>query len=241
MDIDSLKARIDEVERRFASWAGPLDHAYVKLIRKVNKDGYTLADYKRDMERVAQARLSEYDPYPEIEALVDEMCIAYLQAKSRMRAAIRAAVEEKRAIANGLFNYVYRSAERLRSGGDSTALKLGLAAISIENCATDFRDDFVALAELYVAAEEAGLDPKPVFAEVAGLSSAQPSRGGSTSVGEMLSEFHGYSVLAERQKKGPFKAITELANWERRSIVDPPAEPVARSERRGWLGRLFKR
>jgi hypothetical protein len=59
----------------------------------------------------------------------------------------------------------------------------------------------LALAELYVVAEEVGIDPKPEFKAVSRLSSREKPSGGTTPVSRMLASFHRYAVLKERRRK----------------------------------------
>ncbi len=58
------------------------------------------------------------------------------------------------------------------------------------------------LADLYVAAEEAGIDPRPPFAAAAELATGEFTAGGCDSVAKMLREFHASSVLRERRGLG---------------------------------------
>jgi hypothetical protein len=123
----------------------------------------------------------------------------YLAAASRERKAIRSVVSDKDGILSALLGYAYRAATQLRTKADEEWLDKGLAAVSIENCSKDYRDVLLALAELYVAAEEMGINPKPAFKAAAALSSRETPRGGKTPVSKMLSSFHSYGALKERR------------------------------------------
>lgn len=182
---------------------------------KVNKGGYTLADHQREVEQIARTQCAKYDPYQDIYRLLDDLCAVYLDTSSTRRAEIRSAVSGKEGIWSGLINYAHRAAKRLQSPTDKEWLRLALAAISIENCDGDFRDTLMALAELYVAGERAGIDPEPYFKDVAELSSCQAPSGGTTTLRDMLSGFHGYAVLQERRTR-PQGVEKEVAPWERR-------------------------
>jgi hypothetical protein len=57
----------------------------------------------------------------------------------------------------------------------------------------------LALAELYVAAEAAGIDPKPEFRSVGRLSSREKPRGGERPVSRMIGGFSKSAVLRERK------------------------------------------
>jgi hypothetical protein len=146
-------------------------------------------------------QLEQYDPFAPMNAHFDELCPAYLQATPEERAEIRGVVSDKPGVLSGLLGYVMRAASRLRSTSEAEWLRRGLAAASIENCCRDYRDALLAWAELYVAAQAVGLDPRPAFREVAKLSSREKPAGGTTPVSRMLSGFHRYGALKERQRK----------------------------------------
>jgi hypothetical protein len=201
VNMAALKERLNELEERYQEWVGPINQVIRECIYKVNRDGYTPADFDRDVKRVKDKQLAEYDPYQDMHDFIDELCPAYLDAASQQRAEIRAAVSDKAGLLSALLGYVYGSASRIQSPSDGEWLRRGLAAASIENCAKDFRDVLLALAELYVAAEEAGIDPKPAFKAVARLSSREKPRGGMTPVRQMLANFHRYGALKERKRK----------------------------------------
>ena len=133
---------------------------------------------------------------------MDELCPAYLEASAEQRATVRAAASDKNGVLSALLGYTYRAARRIQSPEDEEWLLRGLAAISIENCARDYRDVLLALAELYVTAEEAGIKPGSDFGAVSRLSSAEKPRGGNTPVKEMLANFRGYGALGERRRRG---------------------------------------
>ena len=215
MDLDILKKQLEELDERFQQWIVPIERVHMVSMYKVNKDGYTLADHERDVKEIAQIQIAQYDPYQDMYALLDQLCPIYLSAGPQQRAEIRSAVSDKEGIWSGLINYVYRAADRLQSSADREWLRLGLAAVSIEDCRIDFRDTVVALAELYVATEKAGIDPEPHFREVAELSSHQVSSGGSTSVSEILAKFDSYAVLKERRNQSEGRGEKE-APWKRR-------------------------
>ena len=200
MDIASLKQQLDEYERRYQEWSEPIDKATEVNFKRVNREGYTFEDFERDIQQVVEERRTQYDPYQPLYALFDQLCPYYLEAMPQERTEIRAAASDKAGVLSALLGYVYTSASRLQSSADREWLRKGLAAASIENCSVDYRDVLLALAELYVAAEKVGIDPKPHFAAVAELSSSDTPRGGMTPVREMLADFHSYAVLKERQE-----------------------------------------
>jgi len=139
------------------------------------------------------------------------LCPAYLEASAEQRAAVRVAVSDKNGVLSALLGYAYRAARRIQSPEDREWLLRGLAAISIENCAKDYRDVHLALAELYVTAEEAGIRPRADFRAVSRLSSEEKPRGGDTSVKKMLANLPRYGALKERRKRGKQSTEAEAA------------------------------
>jgi hypothetical protein len=199
MDLTGLKEQLDRLENRYQEWAEPLDRAIQEKSFRVNRDGYTPEDFYREIDQISEAQREKYDPYQEMYALLDQLSPAYLTATAEEREAIRLAISDKGGVLSALLGYVYRSAEQVRTQADKEWLLRGLAAVSIENCSKDYRDMLIALAEMYVAAEEVGIDPKPAFKAVAALSSRKTPRGGVTSVSKMLANFPTYAVLRERK------------------------------------------
>ena len=111
------------------------------------------------------------------------LCQFYLAASYLQRSRIRTAVSDKQGVLNNLLGYIYGLADRVRETRSNDWLRIGLAAASIRGDGPDYRDFLLALTELYVAAEEAGLDPKSEFAAMCG---------------GVPTDFDTYAVLRER-------------------------------------------
>jgi hypothetical protein len=208
MDLSTLLERLEEWEERYQEWAAPINQFIREYHFKVNRDGYTPADYERDWRAVRERQLAKYDPYPAIYELLDELCPAYLEASAPERAAVRAAVSDKNGVLSALLGYAYRAAKRIQSPADREWLRWGLAAISIENCSRDWRDVLLALAELYVVAEEAGFKPQSDFTAVSKLSSDKKPAGSDTSMRGILANFRSYGALKERRRRKGERAST---------------------------------
>ena len=202
MALGSLIRQLDELEARYQAWAEPINRVIRESNFKAGRDGYTTADSKRDIKAIRERQLARYDPYQAIYALPDELCPAYLAASAEERAAVRAAASDKNGVLSALLGYAWRAARQIQSPEDREWLRRGLAAISIENCARDYRDVLLALAELYVMAEEAGIKPSSDFRAVSRLSGEEKPRGGDTSMKKMLANFRGYGALRERRRRG---------------------------------------
>jgi hypothetical protein len=134
------------------------------------------------------------NPYPAEpqDARFDALCALYLEADEVQRAQIPALFareestrgytyiadwiasrERARNDLSNLISYMRRVASSIRSGDDTSRLRLGLSAAAILQEREDYRDIIVSLAFLHHAARRAGIDPDPFFREVAGLARPQ--------------------------------------------------------------------
>jgi hypothetical protein len=201
VDVKEIEKRLGELEARYQEWAKPINEVIQQSSAKVNRDGYTSEDFDRDVKAAREKQLAKYDPYREMETFFNRLCPDYLKATAQEREQIRNAVNNKTGIQAALVGYAEDSGKRIKSTKDVELLRVALAAISIENCARDYRDVLLVLAEIYVAAENVGIDPRPQFKQVADLSSTKEPLGGNTPVSEILSNFHTYAVLKERKAR----------------------------------------
>jgi hypothetical protein len=114
---------------------------------------------------------------------IQALCQCYVRASRRQRAEMRHAVRDKLGLQNQLIAYVYRAAEQVRVTSDAMWLRTGAAAAAMQGGQMDQRDFLWALARLYLAAEAAGLDPKPTFEAMGGA---------------IPGDFHTYAVVKNR-------------------------------------------
>jgi hypothetical protein len=199
MDLATLSARLDELDWEFQRRMAPVNRFLADNLRRVNQpDGLTPTEFDRQAREV---RERAGDGEAALHALLDELCPAYLRGTSDERAAVRAAVAAKRTMPDRVRGYAHVRARSIRSPEDVETLRVALSAMSIENCAMDYRDTLLALAEIYVRAERAGIDPQPHFEAVAAVSSSERPRGGRTPLAQMLPVFHTYAVLPARRGK----------------------------------------
>lgn len=132
--------------------------------------------------------------------LLNQTAVTFLNASSSDRVAIRAFFAERDVLGNFCHEFARQAASDLRATGAPEDLRRGLAAVSIENIASDYRDTLIALADLHVSAVDGGLDPRPHFLAVAALSGTRKPTGGQTPMSELLTEFGpDYAVVEEEQ------------------------------------------
>lgn len=144
-----------------------------------------------------------FDFYTSAAPLIDELTTQYLEGSPEDRDRIRVIVREyaDQFVTGLLFEYIRTVAVSVEASGDIEMLRKALAAASIENIQVDYRDSITRLADLFVRAERAGIDPKPYFSEISKLSSNVVPTGGPTSMQDTLAKFHQYAVVNERRQR----------------------------------------
>jgi hypothetical protein len=97
--------------------------------------------------------------------LFQELCeLALHDPSGRERLLIKKAIDGKQGLLSCFLGYMYTAAEKMRETRDIHWLEIGLGAYILQDGYPDWRDTILAQAELYVTAEEVGLDPHPAFA-----------------------------------------------------------------------------
>jgi len=123
-------------------------------------------------------------------------CRLYLQGGETLRREIRDSFGEWTAVRGRMLARAWPFAERLADTCDDHWLRLGLAAVSIDDNGTDFRDTYVALGALYLSAVRCGIEPGRYFEEAAGISSGV-SNIEQTPMRDFLFGFEGSAYFAE--------------------------------------------
>ncbi len=112
------------------------------------------------------------------------MCEFFEKSADSERNKIFEALNGKNGILNRLLGLVFESADNLKKTGDVFWLQTGLTAAKIQGDRLDPRDFLLALAELYFASKEAGIDPDLFF---------------ENSKGAIPSNFKDYAVVKNRR------------------------------------------
>ena len=176
--IADCEARIHELGKRLEKWDNrPVD----------------LNDLDAELERIVDERGDEYAGLTNaLYRQIETVCRIYLEGTDDQRARIRAILSGRRNLMSHFCGYPSVAAGEIRTPQDIEPLRIGLAAVSIENSSLDVRDLILSLETLYEAAVDAGIDPKPHFQDVAAISSTEPSEGGfsGTTMRDLLSRFH---------------------------------------------------
>ena len=154
------------------------------------------AAYRRSWLR---APLGEPAHQPGGEELASDLnlaCELYLRGDETLRREIRKSFGEWTAARGRLLAKAWSFADKLADTCDDRWLRLGLAAVSIDDNGTDFRDSYVVLGALYVCAVRCGIEPGPYFEETAEISSGV-SNVEQTSMRDFLLRFERSAYFEE--------------------------------------------
>jgi hypothetical protein len=135
---------------------------------KVRMDGRQVS-YRRSWLRVRPGEPARTLEGQELATDLNLACRLYLQDED-LRCEIRNSFSEWTAVRGRMLAQAWSFADKLAYTCDDRWLRLGLAAISIDDNGTDFRDTYVALGDLYLCAVRCGMQPGPCFQEAAEIS-----------------------------------------------------------------------
>jgi len=207
--LATLKARLAAENTRYAAWIKEVDRQRDSILEQrygtsqwhdfYNKYGNT--NMWDEVQREAMRVVGE-GTLAEVDAFLNELCAFYLVTTTEMRHNIRDALARNRDILAYMLGYIGRAEKQLATTKDSEWLRRALAAASMENARVDYRDLTLALGELSRTAMEAGIDPFPIFQEVATLSSeGDEETTFPGSMQEFLSSFKPITQKSKRRKR----------------------------------------
>jgi hypothetical protein len=154
------------------------------------------AAYRRGWLR---APLGEAARQPGGEELASDLSLAcrlYLRGGETLRREIRISFSEWTAVRERMLAQAWSFGHKLADTCDDRWMRLGLAAISIDDNGTDFRDTYVVLGTLYVCAVRCGMEPRPYVEEAAEISSGL-SNIEQTSMRDFLLQFEASAYFQE--------------------------------------------
>jgi hypothetical protein len=129
----------------------------------------------------------------EIHSRLEDVCDFYLSSNETDRERLRGLVAQNKALRWYVFCHAGWCMNRMTNSSDTINLRHALAALSIENNASDWRDTFVALGQIYVKAYQLGMDASGELRSVASISSAVPvpyvKARGDSAMNKFLAEF----------------------------------------------------
>ena len=167
------------------------------MMSRVSQDGLTDKNARRAIDDYHVEQLASYDPYLAIRPLLDAMINAYVTMDEAQRVALRTTVAKFACFEAGVFDYVNECISQLKATKNGVFFRQALIAVSIDNCAHDFRDTHALLAELAIAAVATGTDIEKHGKAVADLSTNEQTRGGCYSMKATFAKFHIYAPTAK--------------------------------------------
>ena len=176
--VKDLIGRIGTIDQALVEWGRALDVEAERLARERGVGPEARLKYLAGLAGEDGARIRAtvgVGPRDAAYDFLDELCAAYLEAKSGEHEGIRQALAGTKRLRHQLFDYAGRCVTFIHSPEDIQWLRLGLAAASIEDVRIDFRDTLLALGSLYTAAVRAGIEPLTQFNAVAEISNSERS------------------------------------------------------------------
>jgi hypothetical protein len=201
-DWPTLCQELDRALARYIQWERPLRRFRAENYRRLNQNGYTWESYQDELGVEEASLVAKYDPRENLHPHFERLCNAYQFAGADERAKMRVFVAERKALGQLLWRYANSQTRGVHEVADAPRVMSALAAIVVDNCSANYRDTLMTLADLYAAAEAAGIDPRPLFADAAAWATDEVTPGGCESLAAMLREFHDSSVLRERRLLG---------------------------------------
>ncbi len=129
------------------------------------------AAYSRGWLRVPLGEPAHQPEGNELASDLNLACELCLRGDEALRREIRGSFEGWTGVRGPMLAQAWSFANRLADTCDDRWLRLGLAAVSIDDNGTDFRDTYVALGALYLCAIRCGIEPGPYLEEAAEMSS----------------------------------------------------------------------
>ncbi|HMP04791.1 MAG TPA: hypothetical protein PJ982_00445 [Lacipirellulaceae bacterium] len=202
-DRTPLARRIDARLARYVQWEKPLRRHRALSMQRIHQGTLSWQSLDRELADLEAQLCTQWDPRATLYPLLDDLCTAYLDAAApSQQAEMRAHVASRRTLAELLWRYANFQAATLALAEGDIKLRLAMAAVVLENCAFDYRDTLMTLADLFAQVEATGLDPHRAYADAATIAADEPTTGGCPSLACTLRDFHSSSVLRERRGKG---------------------------------------
>jgi hypothetical protein len=129
------------------------------------------AAYRRGWLRAPIGEPAHQPGGEELASDLNLACRLHLQGEEALQREIRHTFNEWTSVRGRVLAKAWSFADKLADTCDDRWLRLGLAAVSIDDSGTDFRDTYVTLGALYIGAVRCGMDPGPYFEEAAEISS----------------------------------------------------------------------
>jgi hypothetical protein len=194
INANILERAVSELSATCKAWNAKAGVAFDAALDKqhLTRDSILQAGAKAH----AAAGLATRD---EIHGQLNDLCDYYLFASDAERLKVRELADGNEALLRHLREHIGWSLSRITSPSDAREVRRGLAAASIEQNQSDFRDTYIAFGELYLKAVAVGIDPDSEFEYVSSISSSV-ARNRSGNMRDFLGKFKQSAFFASYVK-----------------------------------------
>lgn len=201
-ETTSIFEALRQLLERYEQWQLPLREYFASNLHRINRGGYTWDEFDRGRRALEAELKSQSDPDPGLFRLCEQLCSLFLSCDDAGRGRIRARVAQLGRLSDVCLGYARYLTAQINDSKNVPTVQLALAAVLIENCGSDYRDTLTALADLFVRAEEVGMEPRRLFESASELATDSSTTGGCKSLAHMLRNFESCAVVGERRRTG---------------------------------------
>jgi hypothetical protein len=181
--LTQLKSYVEQ----YQDWKEPVKNAITKYLDEHKVFGKLEHDELTRMTQTLSERIQTENNLPErINSFLDQNYLEYLSFSQEECEVIILFLSGNSDFSGFLLTYTDRAISQLKSTGEESWLLRGLVAITLENCAVDYRDSLGSLADLSLAAKECGIPIKESFRKTALHASSNKPQGWHESMRKVM-------------------------------------------------------
>jgi hypothetical protein len=214
MDAQVFIAQIKDWSSRYKKWWFEPREKFIQEYEKDHPSFFRETDglksYHAAVKEFETKLMAHNDLIEEFFAFVDGNFDVYINSTPEQRRDIRIATSNSYSVNNRgsvtrfteeiLLRYVREHAiPKIQATSEKKYLLSGLVALCLENSGVDYRDTLIHLADLFIAAEDQGLEPELHFREIAEICDSEMPRGGSTPMKQLMANISLSAILSERR------------------------------------------
>jgi hypothetical protein len=193
-DVAELRDRLEDLGRRLGVWNATVNRHFQQRWSFNSAPKGQFEQSLRDAVRGAE-ELAGQGPREEGYELLAEVCDVYARADESTRAELTRTVKANDQLAVLCIWFGGRACQELEATGRSDWLRRAVTAAALVDTGPDYRDWYLTLGEVWVAAARHGLDARGAFAAAAAIAPEQRDYGGG-STQRMLAEFEASAYFA---------------------------------------------
>lgn len=176
--MEDWEARLADLDLRLRAWRQRYESELHRVCRERKLRGWFKKPELDELRSAAEEarRRAGVEILAELTGFLDGICDHYVNSLPQERAKIRARIGAAEEVFDLFWSYVEEGPSRIRGREDGPQLNRGLVAVAIDDMRADLGQVDGIIGRWLVAAEAAGIDWRPVLAQVAAI--ANPGTGG---------------------------------------------------------------